>query len=109
MLSLILMVTCVSPAAGFRSSCIAVVVVGVLHFTVHSLSWVYDNFLPLAVAAICWSYLLAVFIFAKSFKKGAVLADGGDTGDVRGVPGPSAIVVGGLPIGRRHCLPRPAL
>ncbi|EKX51861.1 ergosterol biosynthesis ERG4/ERG24 family [Guillardia theta CCMP2712] len=44
------------------------------------LSILYDKYLELAVAAISLSILLSVYLYLSSFKKGALLAKGGNTG-----------------------------
>ena len=73
---------CVVAGAGFRSSVIVAGVVAYLHFNVQSLSWVYDHFLQLAAAAVVWSFVLATFLYLKSFRADALLADGGNTGTI---------------------------
>lgn len=45
-----------------------------------NLSWAYDNYVPLMTAAICFSFLLSLYLYARSFAQGAMLAAGGDTG-----------------------------
>lgn len=45
------------------------------------LSWIYDNYLQLAVSFIIISGLLSVYLYASSFKKGALLAEGGNSGN----------------------------
>ena len=42
--------------------------------------YVYDNYLQLAVAATFVSLLLSIFLYAYSFRDGAMLAAGGNTG-----------------------------
>lgn len=44
------------------------------------LSWAYKNYLPLVTASICFSFLLSLYLYVKSFADGAMLASGGDTG-----------------------------
>lgn len=44
------------------------------------LSWLHSNFLPLTTAAIIFSSALAAYCYAASFKQGALLAAGGNTG-----------------------------
>jgi hypothetical protein len=46
------------------------------------LTYLYDNYIQLAVAAIVFSTAMSVFLYAASFRKGALLADGGNTGNV---------------------------
>jgi len=43
------------------------------------LEWIYENYVQLAMAASALSTLLAVFLFAKSYTEGALLAKGGNT------------------------------
>ena len=45
-------------------------------------SFVYDHYLAFAVASIVLSFVLAFYLYAKSFTKGAVLALGGNSGNV---------------------------
>ena len=45
-------------------------------------TFVYDNFLALAVSSILFSATLSIFLYVKSFSTGALLAEGGDTGNV---------------------------
>ena len=45
-----------------------------------NLSWAYDNYVPLMTASIIFSAALSVYLYARSFARGALLASGGDTG-----------------------------
>jgi delta14-sterol reductase len=45
-----------------------------------NLSWAYDNYVPLMTSAIIFSSALSVYLYARSFARGALLAHGGDTG-----------------------------
>eukprot|EP00195_Chlamydomonas_chlamydogama_P012789 CAMPEP_0202893210 /NCGR_PEP_ID=MMETSP1392-20130828/2832_1 /ASSEMBLY_ACC=CAM_ASM_000868 /TAXON_ID=225041 /ORGANISM="Chlamydomonas chlamydogama, Strain SAG 11-48b" /LENGTH=461 /DNA_ID=CAMNT_0049577463 /DNA_START=21 /DNA_END=1407 /DNA_ORIENTATION=- len=44
------------------------------------LGWLYDNYLPLLTASVIFSTLLSVYLYATSFKRGALLSAHGDTG-----------------------------
>jgi delta14-sterol reductase len=44
------------------------------------LSWAYDNYAPLMTASILFSVILSVYLYARSFVPGALLAAGGATG-----------------------------
>jgi len=46
------------------------------------LTYLYDHYVQLAVAAIIFSIVLSVYLYVSSFQKGAVLAEGGKTGCV---------------------------
>jgi len=45
------------------------------------LAWLYDNYLELAFGSIVFSVALSGFLYLKSFKQGALLAKGGNTGN----------------------------
>ena len=45
-------------------------------------SFVYDKYLAFAVSAMVFSFLLAVYLYARSFRKGALLALGGNSGNI---------------------------
>ena len=45
-----------------------------------NLGWVYDNYVPLMTASILFSTALTLYLYATSYAKGAVLAQGGNTG-----------------------------
>lgn len=45
-------------------------------------SFVYDNYLALATSSIIFSVLLSFYLYCKSFSDEAVLAEGGDTGNM---------------------------
>lgn len=51
--------------------------VGTTHFP---LQWVYDNYIQLATGSIIFSTGLSFLLYALSFRKGVLLAEGGDTG-----------------------------
>lgn len=53
--------------------------VGYFYFRI-PVTFVYDKFLALACAGFVFSFALAVYFYAKSFKKGALLALGGNSG-----------------------------
>lgn len=44
------------------------------------MGYVYDHFTELAVATALFSYALSVYLYTTSFKKGALLAEGGNSG-----------------------------
>lgn len=44
------------------------------------LSWAYDNYVPLMTASILFSVVLSIYLYARSFVPGALLAAGGATG-----------------------------
>ena len=54
--------------------------VGYFYFKV-PVSFVYDNFLAFAMASIVLSFALAVYLYAKSYTPGAMLALGGNSGN----------------------------
>ena len=45
-------------------------------------TFVYDHFLAFSVASIVFSTALSLFLYAKSFSKGALLSPGGNTGNI---------------------------
>ena len=45
------------------------------------LAWIYDNYWDLATSAALLSTALSLYLYAKSFARGALLARGGDTGN----------------------------
>ena len=49
------------------------------YFTHFNLAWIYDEYVHLCTAASVFSCALAVFLFAKSYVPGALLALGGNT------------------------------
>ena len=44
------------------------------------LSWLHDHFLPVMAAMTVLAFTLAILLYAASFRKGCLLALGGDTG-----------------------------
>lgn len=44
------------------------------------MGYIYDHYLELAVATAVFSYALSAYLYLTSFKKGALLAEGGNTG-----------------------------
>ncbi len=44
-------------------------------------TFVYDHYLAFAVAAMVFSFLLAIYLYARSFREGALLALGGNSGN----------------------------
>mmetsp|Transcript_19337 Transcript_19337/g.32406 ORF Transcript_19337/g.32406 Transcript_19337/m.32406 type:complete len:317 (+) Transcript_19337:553-1503(+) len=46
------------------------------------LEYIYDNYVQLATGAMMFSNILAVYVYVKSFHKGALLAKGGNTGNM---------------------------
>jgi delta14-sterol reductase len=54
-----------------------VVLGGINSFPFHV---IYDQYAQLAASAIAFSFLLSVFVYIKSFTRGALLAKGGDSG-----------------------------
>ena len=46
------------------------------------LVWAADNALPLLGASVAFSYVLSLYLYARSFAPGAMLAEGGNTGNV---------------------------
>eukprot|EP00301_Raphidiophrys_heterophryoidea_P023405 c7311_g1_i1.p1 GENE.c7311_g1_i1~~c7311_g1_i1.p1 ORF type:complete len:441 (-),score=90.12 c7311_g1_i1:69-1391(-) len=70
--------------SGHLQLWVSLVCVVIAHFLaphIFHLSYVYNNFLQLAVAAIVLSIVLSVYLYAKSFQRGALLAAGGNTGN----------------------------
>lgn len=54
--------------------------VGYFFFNV-PMSFVYDQYLPLACAAFVFSFALSIYLYTKSFQDGALLALGGNSGN----------------------------
>jgi len=48
----------------------------------YSVSSLYNNYFQLITASIIFSFCLSIFLFLKSFAKGALLAKGGNTGNI---------------------------
>jgi len=71
--------------SGHLQLWVSLAVVLAAHFLVPNrlfrLEYVYHHFLQLAMAAIVLSLALSVFLYAKSFSRGALLAAGGNTGN----------------------------
>ena len=65
--------------SNFMVSVIALVYFGFVQRSLN-LSWAYDNYVPLMTASVIFSALLSVYLYARSFARGALLAGGGDTG-----------------------------
>ena len=53
----------------------------VLVFGRAPLTWLYDHYSTLAFVTILWTILLSTYLYAKSFKKGLLLAVGGNSGN----------------------------
>ena len=51
------------------------------HARAIDLVWVADNALPLLTASIVFSFVLSAYLYARSFARGALLAEGGNTGN----------------------------
>ena len=50
-------------------------------YTQHlNLAWIYTNFVPLLSAAVLFSFALSACLYAASFRRGALLAAGENTG-----------------------------
>eukprot|EP00929_Paragymnodinium_shiwhaense_P113945 TRINITY_DN82260_c0_g1_i1.p1 TRINITY_DN82260_c0_g1~~TRINITY_DN82260_c0_g1_i1.p1 ORF type:complete len:429 (+),score=45.08 TRINITY_DN82260_c0_g1_i1:65-1351(+) len=45
------------------------------------MTWLYDNYLQLITASTIFSFALSTYLYASSFAKGRLLADGGQTGN----------------------------
>lgn len=68
---------------GLHAFVISHILFAVGYFCFHiPVTFVYDHFLPLACAAFMLSFVLAVFLYAKSFEENAVLALGGNSGNL---------------------------
>lgn len=52
------------------------------HSDLIDLGWVYRNFIPLMISSFIFSGLLSVYLYARSFRRGALLAGGGNTGNI---------------------------
>ena len=68
--------------AGMRNLTVTLAVLGYYSFYTRQLDlgWVYDNFLPLLSASVAFSWVLSFYLYAASFRSGALLAKGGNTG-----------------------------
>ena len=71
-----------SQCAGMRNLTVTLAVLG--YFAVHTrqldLGWVYDNYLPLLTSSLLVSWALALYLYAASFRQGALLSKAGSTG-----------------------------
>ena len=65
---------------AFFALVISLVVIGLLHLAGYRLSIVYDRYLELITAATVFSLVLSVFVYWRSHRKDALLAEGGNTG-----------------------------
>jgi hypothetical protein len=52
-----------------------------VHVYVTPLTWLYDHYLQLATSAIAFSCLLSVYLYASSFGRGKLVAEGGNSGE----------------------------
>ena len=71
------------PAAGVRNLSVTLAVVGYFGFYTQqlNLAWIHTQFIPLLTAAVLFSFALSACLYLASFRKGALLAKGGNTGD----------------------------
>jgi hypothetical protein len=67
---------------AFFSLVISMAVIGLLHFAGFHLSVVYDRYLQLITAATVFALLLSVFVYWRSYRRGAMLAEGGNSGNM---------------------------
>eukprot|EP00040_Diaphanoeca_grandis_P025504 m.141328 g.141328 ORF g.141328 m.141328 type:complete len:470 (-) comp30181_c0_seq1:33-1442(-) len=51
-------------------------------FTSFKLSWCYDHYLELVTACLTYALIMSFLVYAASFRRGAMLAEGGNTGNV---------------------------
>ena len=67
---------------GSRNLALTLAVVAYFGFYTQQLklAWTYDNFVPLLSAAVLFSFALSASLYAASFRRGALLAKGGNTG-----------------------------
>lgn len=65
-----------------RNLTVTLAVIGYYGFYTRQLplAWVYNNFLPLLSASVAFSWALSFYLYASSFRPGALLAKGGNTG-----------------------------
>ena len=68
--------------AGMRNLTVTIAIIGYYGFYTQQLplGWIYDNFLPLLTASVLFSWALSFYLYAASFRPGALLAKGGTTG-----------------------------
>ena len=66
---------------GFHAFVISHILFGVLYYYC-GVSFVYNNYLALATASFVVSFVLAVYMYFKSFARGALLAPGGNSGNM---------------------------
>ena len=50
-------------------------------FDVLDLGWVYRNYIPLMISSFAFAAALSLYLYASSFRRGALLAAGGNTGN----------------------------
>lgn len=69
-------------AAGVRNLGVTLAIVAYFGFCTKQLdlSWVHDNFVPLLSAAVLFSFAMSVLLYLASFRRGTLLAKGGNTG-----------------------------
>ncbi|KAK9904927.1 hypothetical protein WJX75_005751 [Coccomyxa subellipsoidea] len=67
---------------GVRNLSVTLAVVGYFGFYTQqlNLAWIYTQFIPLLTAAVLFSFALSACLYLASFRKGALLAKGGNTG-----------------------------
>ena len=68
------------PLNGFSCLLVSAAAAAAVHVYVTPLTWLCDNFLQLSVASILVSTALSAALYAASFRAGALLAPGGDSG-----------------------------
>lgn len=85
----------VVPHAGVRNLGVTLAVVGYFGFYTQQLdlAWVYINFVPLLSAAVLFSFALSACLYVTSFRKGALLAKGGNTGNPCFLPAISYLIL----------------
>lgn len=64
---------------GLRNFIVTLGLVGYFGFyrRILNLGWAYDNYVPLMTASVCFSFALSVYLYARSFVPGRVLAKHG--------------------------------
>lgn len=65
-----------------RNLTVTLAVLGYYGFVTRQLDlgWLYDNFVPLMSASVAFSWALSACLYAASFRRGTLLAKGGNTG-----------------------------